>query len=325
MAGGDPAPDMVLLDIMMPEMDGYEVCRRLKADERTRDIPVIFVTALGEVGDETRGLALGAADYITKPFNLDIVRARVQTHLSLLLARRKLEEQNRELLAASQLREEVERITRHDLKNPLTTVLSVPQLLLMAENLEDNQREMLRRVEESGLSMLSMINFSLDLFKMEQGVYRPDFAVVDLVSLLRRVFRELEGLAGTLGAELILTLNGDEPGEGAVFEVRGEDLLCYSLFGNLVRNAVEASSGADRVVVDLMRGDPSRVVISNPVPVPEDVRRRFFEKYATSGKSRGTGLGTYSARLSARTLGGDVDLADGADAGTVVTVSLLSA
>ena len=76
-------PDLVLLDIMMPGMDGFEVCRRLKDDPETRDIPIIFLTALNEDGDETRGLELGAVDYITKPFNPAIVRARVRNHLEL--------------------------------------------------------------------------------------------------------------------------------------------------------------------------------------------------------------------------------------------------
>jgi len=82
-AGAAEPPDLILLDIMMPEMDGYEVCRRLKEDTGTRDIPVIFITARDEEADETRGLALGAADYITKPFSVPIVMARVKNHLAL--------------------------------------------------------------------------------------------------------------------------------------------------------------------------------------------------------------------------------------------------
>lgn len=79
----DNAPDLILLDIMMPDMNGYEVCRRLKADDRTRNIPVIFITAMSAEEDETKGLELGAVDYICKPFSLPIVRARVRTHLEL--------------------------------------------------------------------------------------------------------------------------------------------------------------------------------------------------------------------------------------------------
>ena len=76
-------PDLILLDIMMPEMDGYEVCKRLKADQATMQIPVIFVTALSDAEDEAKGLTLGAVDYITKPFNPDLIRARVRNHLEL--------------------------------------------------------------------------------------------------------------------------------------------------------------------------------------------------------------------------------------------------
>ncbi|MBA1444266.1 MAG: two-component system response regulator [Chromatiales bacterium] len=89
-----PMPDLVLLDIMMPGMDGYEVCQRLKTDETTREIPVIFITAMGEESDQTRGLALGAVDYITKPISTAIVLARVKTHLTLKQAREALANQN---------------------------------------------------------------------------------------------------------------------------------------------------------------------------------------------------------------------------------------
>jgi putative two-component system response regulator len=85
-------PDLILLDIMMPEIDGYEVCRRLKADEATRQIPVLFLTALGDPEDEAKGLALGAVDYITKPIHPDLVRARVRNHLELSRRRSELEE-----------------------------------------------------------------------------------------------------------------------------------------------------------------------------------------------------------------------------------------
>ncbi|MEW6502122.1 MAG: response regulator [Thermodesulfobacteriota bacterium] len=88
------APDLILLDIMMPGMDGYEVCRRLKESESTREIPVIFLTAMAETADKTRGFRLGAVDYITKPFDVEEVRARVKTHLSLRLARQELARQN---------------------------------------------------------------------------------------------------------------------------------------------------------------------------------------------------------------------------------------
>src|SRR5262249_29662569 len=102
-------PDLVLLDIMMPDMDGYEVCRRLKADPRTQDVAVIFVTAMGEVDDETKGFSLGAVDYITKPVQPAIVKARVATHLELALARKTLADQNKVLVDSLTMAAHVQR------------------------------------------------------------------------------------------------------------------------------------------------------------------------------------------------------------------------
>ena len=94
LAASDPPPDIILLDIMMPGMDGYEVCARLKAEAKTRDIPVIFITAMSDAQDETKGLELGAVDYITKPISPPVVLARVKSHLELKQAREILKNQN---------------------------------------------------------------------------------------------------------------------------------------------------------------------------------------------------------------------------------------
>ena len=109
-AAAEPRPDLILLDIMMPEMDGYEVIRHLKRDESTRKIPVIFVTAIAEMEGELKGLELGAVDYITKPINPPIVKARINTQLALREAKVKLEQQNQVLLHERELVEDI--ITR---------------------------------------------------------------------------------------------------------------------------------------------------------------------------------------------------------------------
>ncbi|WP_245832214.1 HD domain-containing phosphohydrolase [Oceanospirillum sanctuarii] len=100
---GEQQPDLILLDIMMPGIDGYEVCRQLKQDPRSKHIPIIFVSAMSEVGDEEKGLALGAVDYISKPFSPPIILARIKTHLALAMQKRELE------LEVSRRTEELER------------------------------------------------------------------------------------------------------------------------------------------------------------------------------------------------------------------------
>ena len=117
-------PDLILLDILMPGMDGYEVCRQLKLNDSLKDIPVIFISALNEVFDKVEAFAIGGVDYITKPFQMEEVLARVQTHLSLRKMRQQLEEQNRELEAFSHT-------VAHDLKSPLATMAGSLQLIAM--------------------------------------------------------------------------------------------------------------------------------------------------------------------------------------------------
>ena len=116
-------PDLILLDIMMPEMDGYEVCRRLKANEKTKDIPIIFVTAKNQDTDETQGLELGAVDYITKPISPAIVKARVKTQLTILEQRRSLEFQNSELERLNREQQGFFQMAVHDLNNPLAVIM----------------------------------------------------------------------------------------------------------------------------------------------------------------------------------------------------------
>jgi cyclic di-GMP phosphodiesterase len=128
-AGSKDPPDLILLDIMMPEMDGYEVCRRLKSDDQTKGIPVIFVTAKGEVEDETRGFELGAVDYITKPISPPVVLARVRTHLELKSAREALEQQN--AILEQKVRERTKELT-------LTQQVTIHSLASLAET-RDNE------------------------------------------------------------------------------------------------------------------------------------------------------------------------------------------
>ena len=298
---GASPPDLVLLDIVMPGMDGFEVCRRIKSDETTSDIPVIFITALDDVAAETRGLELGAIDFITKPFNPAVVRARVANHIA--------------LREAARLREDVERIMRHDLKSPLTTVLSLPQLMLMDANLTPPQRDMLQRIEDAGYTLLAMTNLSTTLFRMERGVYELRPEKTDLAAVTRKVLAGFAETAEMRGIGLRLLVDGRD--DGRPFPWTGEELLCHSMLANLVGNALDASPRREDVLVSIGARPEGgvRIDIINRGDVAPELKGRFFEKYATAGKTRGTGLGTYSARLIARAHGGDIAMKCGA--GTV--------
>ncbi|MGE4297786.1 MAG: response regulator [Desulfovibrionaceae bacterium] len=317
-------PDLILLDVMMPEMDGYEVCARLKADAATRGIPVIFVTAKSDPDDEMRGLALGAVDYITKPYSPPVVRARVRTHLEIKRAREELRRQNEILLENAQLREDVERMTRHDLKTPLNGIIAIPQLLLMelGDGLREDLKDMLRSLERDGYRMLHMINLSLDLYKMETGAYVPRPEPVDVMAVVANIVRETAALAEIKALSVRASIDGAPAAPGASFMVLGEELLCYSMLANIIKNAMEAAPQGGVITVALAGGPPAAVAVHNMGAVPLDMRGTFFDKYATSGKASGTGLGTYSASLIARTLGGGIAMETSEAHGTTVTITL---
>ncbi len=321
-------PDLVLLDVMMPDMDGYEVCRRLKDSASTRDIPVIFVTAKDQTEDEALGLNMGAVDYIAKPVRPSILRARVRTHIALSTAISQLALQNKELAEAARLREDVEHITRHDLKGPLNVIIGAPQFLLMQSNITEQQRELIKIIEESGYRMLGMINRSLDIFKMENGIYEFRPERVDLLAVIHGVLAELEAMILAKRLQVIIRVDDrdiPERREEHHVDAMAEPLLCHSMFSNLCRNAIEASPSGETLIVSFRNGPLVATTIDNGGEVPEAIRERFFDKFVTSGKREGTGLGTYSAMLIARTQKGSLALDTSVAGRTSLCVTLISA
>ncbi|NGZ06134.1 MAG: response regulator [Magnetococcales bacterium] len=317
-------PDLILLDVMMPAMDGYEACARLKANPVTRDIPVIFVTARVEIEDEVRGLEVGAVDYLTKPIQGAIVRARVRNHLQLRQARRIIERQNEELRTAARLRDDVEQIVRHDLKGPLNAIIGMPGALIADWKLDEERAHSLQIIEDAGFRMLEMINRSLDLYKMERGSYSVQAQPVDLLLVLRRIHSELHRMIHTKRLQLEIRVTGEPIVEGETFLVLGEELLCHSMLSNLLKNGVEASPRGSRLQVELdsLPSGMARIRVGNQGSVPETIRDTFFHKYITSGKSQGVGLGTYSAWLIATTLGGAIRLNCSQEGETTIEIDL---
>ena len=149
-------PDLVLLDVMMPGIDGFETCRRFKAREATRDVPVLFMTALNETADKVKAFAAGGVDYITKPIEHEEALARVRTHLTLRQLRRELEEQ----LA---VKERFMRIAGHDLRNPLCLILMAGELARRKSGAEPEVVKYVESINESATQMRRIIDTFLDL------------------------------------------------------------------------------------------------------------------------------------------------------------------
>ena len=310
-------PDLVLLDIMMPEMDGMEVCRRLKSNAETESIPIIFLTAKSENADVVAGLAAGAVDYVTKPVTPSVLKARVKTHLHLAGSRETLQRQFELLKENTRLREEVERITHHDLKNPLGSILSLSSMLAGDRTLGASHRESVQLIEESAFYMLNLLGRSLDLYKMETGTYPFEPKSVELEPLLAKVLAELAHQADGKRVHMEIDVPESTPA------VAADELLSHSMIGNLVKNAIEAAPEGTRVRLAVKVDEGwVRIGVHNMGAVPEEIRERFFDKYVTCGKSGGTGIGTYSARLMAETQHGTIAFTTSEEEGTAVSVSL---
>ncbi|RYX92493.1 MAG: PAS domain S-box protein [Comamonadaceae bacterium] len=233
-----------------------------------------------------------------------------------------LESQNETLKENVRLREEVERIGRHDIKTPLNSIIAVPRLLREERELSADENDLLGIVERAGYRILSMVNLSLDLYKMENGsyIFRPD--AVDLADLTAKVIADLRSHAESKHVELHVART-DRPAYAWA-----EELLCYSLIANLLKNAVEASPENGRVTVTFSRDDARDIVqmeIHNAGAIPQSIRKNFFQKYATAGKASGTGLGAYSAQLMARVQDGTILMQTSDTDGTRMTVELKAA
>ncbi len=276
-------PDLILLDVMMPGIDGFETCRRLKARAETRDVPVLFMTALSETADKVKAFAAGGVDYITKPIEHDEALARIRTHLSLRRLQRELQEQ-------VALKERFMRIAGHDLRNPLCLILMAGDLAKRQPALPAGALKYLANINESATQMRRIIDTFLDLRAPQPGAAAGR---IDLALLAGAVARQHENAAERKQITLITELAESLP------LARCDAAHAYQLFTNLVSNALKFTPPGGRVTVRLARADRHlRAEIADTGPgVPPAERDQLFREHArlsprpTAGEeSNGLGL-----------------------------------
>lgn len=220
------------------------------------------------------------------------------------------------------LRDDVERMVRHDLRSPTLAVQTLLLFLDKADNLTPQQRELMETAKSSSKRMLGIIDLSRALFKMEEGTYEVTVKPVDLLPLVSAVATELTPLMRARKVTMNVNVGDKAATPNSAFMVRSEELPCYALLANLLKNAVEASPEGGVVTLTLRTSDAHIISVHNAGVIPEAIRDVFFEKYVTEGKIRGTGLGTYTARLIANALGGDIGFTTSTGGGTTLTVHL---
>jgi signal transduction histidine kinase len=276
-------PDLVLLDVMMPGTDGFETCRQLKSQPTTKDVPVLFMTALHETSDKVKAFAVGGVDYITKPIEHEEALARIRTHLQLRRLQRELSDQ----LA---MKDRFMRIASHDLRSPLCLIQMAAALAQRQATSPTALARQLDHIGDAAAMMRRVIDTFLDLRTANSAT---PIGRVDLNLVCAAVVRLHEPAAErkqiSLGAELADPLP----------PVCGDASLCYQALTNLVSNAVKFSPPGRRVVVrTAQRGPVVRVSVQDEGPgVPASERNRLFQENArlsprpTAGEeSHGLGL-----------------------------------
>jgi len=224
-----------------------------------------------------------------------------------------------------QLRNDMERIVRHDLKSPLNGIIGGSQLLLDYETLTAEQRAILEAIHSSGNSILKMIDNSMSLYKMEEGLYEIDRNWFDAAELLRRLSSRWTSLKKAKQVDLLFLVDGVELNSSSQYNIYAEEQTLESLLTNLIENAIEAAPEKTTVTVQIKPTDAGFLLdIHNYGVIPENIRNRFFERYVTHGKEHGTGLGTYSAFLITRAHRGIINFTSEEDEGTHLLVEIPS-
>jgi len=317
----DPMPDLLLMDVLMPGMDGFEVIRRLQARPETAQIPVIFITGNTDEDTRLKGMELGAVDFVSKTSDPKALRARVRNFIKFIDMRRKLQADFDTMLDAAQVREDVEHTARHDIKGSMAGIVGMAHSLADDPDMPPKHTAQLRLVAQTAQQVIDMVNMSGELYKMEMGNFTLKAVPVNVGEILHRIVDLSRSTYFDKG--LTIEVDTDTPVGTELPQAVGDANLCYSLFQNLVKNACEAAPPSARVVVALHDENPLRIEISNPGVVPPELRERFFDKFATSGKQGGSGIGTYSALMLAKAQHGNVGmLASDERDSTTVTVTL---
>jgi len=328
------SPDLILLDIIMPDMDGFDVLDALKASEKTRDIPVIFITGLDSVKDEEKGLALGAADFIHKPFSNSIVQSRVRNQIQLVNQIRELVKLQEDLEAAVKTAEAANNTKSaflarmsHEIRTPLNAVVGISEIQLQNEALPKETKEAFARIYNSGDLLLGIINDILDLSKIEAGRLELTPARYDVASLINdTVFLNMIKYENK---PIDFVLDVDEHVPSALF---GDELRIKQILNNLLSNAfkytnsgevklsVAAENSADAVTLVFHVRDTGQGMTREQLEKLGDEYSRFNQE--ANRTTEGTGLGMSITQNLVRMMDGEILAESEPGRGSLFTVRL---
>lgn len=319
-------PDLILLDIMMPDMNGYEVAQRLKKNDETKDIAIIFVTALTGVNDEVRGFIEGANDYIYKPIKADVLRARVLYVLQQVAYVRIIEQQQRELQATITNRDKIYSIITHDLRSPMATLIMIHNMLLYNTDKDTVGEEAYDMLEDANRiidSTFILLDNLLKWSKLQMNSLKLTFVEMNMTDMVLSIV-ETCGYIATYKKLKIIT------------DVVGQDIALVSVdidtlktvIRNLLSNAVKFSNDGGHIYVTLDSDDENVYIHikDEGVGIKDENKDKIFsnDNFTTFGtkNEEGSGLGLSICQDFVAKNGGKIWFESTYGVGTTFTVSL---
>lgn len=308
-AAASAPPDLILLDVSMPDMDGFEVCRRLKADETLQDVPVLFISAHTDLSDKVKGFAAGGVDYVAKPFQQDEVLARVTAHLELRRQKREIQESYQRLKEMETLRDNLVHMIVHDLRSPLMGISGCLQALELTEgrHLSPGAGKLLLEARSTTDRLVEMISSLLDVSRMESRAMTLKRSVCDLCSVVRITLKKAEPLQG--GRRVTVHLS-DDP-----LKIDCDPDVIHRVIQNLLTNAFQFTSEKSHIAVTAgLEGGLVRVSVQDDGPgIPSEFHSKIFEKFGqlearSKRRKFTTGLGLTFCKLAVEAHGGRIGL-----------------
>ncbi|MCK5717906.1 MAG: hybrid sensor histidine kinase/response regulator [Thiomargarita sp.] len=290
-------PDLILLDIMMPGIDGFETCRQLKSNTETQDIPVIFMTALSDTSNKIKGFQLGAVDYITKPFQQYEVLARIKTHLSLRQLQKQLEVQNEQLIQLNQDKNEFLGIAAHDIKNPLGAIQSAAEVIEIDYDTM-SKTDLLKRatnISNATRQLFTLIDNLLDINAIESGKSKISLSMIDMLTVLEPLVMRYRLQAKK--KNIVIQFQASETQYPAFVD---ENTLTQIL-DNLISNAVKYSPYDKQVDIRISLQDNKSIrceIQDNGLGISALEQEKLFQKFSKltprpTGGEHSTGLGLF--------------------------------
>ncbi len=309
-------PDLVLLDIMMPEMDGIEVCRRIKEQSRWKDIPIIFLTAKTQTEDLVKAFNAGGIDYLTKPFQKEEILVRIKTHIDLYQSKKRIEEMNR-------TRDKLYSVIAHDIKTPFTNIMFIVDALNDKQVRLDSPEyhQILNFLEKSTRQTYDLLNNLLTWTKYQSGIIKPELSEKNLNPFIQETVQLLKPVA----EQKNLTFDLDVEDEFLVF---ADEVTTKTIIRNLLTNAIKFSYENSMIHIKTNQKGSSKCLIikDDGVGMSSDIIDRVFykdESYTHEGTNNetGNGLGMQMVKDFVKLNNSSMDVESKVDEGTAITIT----